>query len=151
MPHFRMSLRLPWLIVFVFAATPVYADLSDMAERSQAAGFLGKIVYVVFTRPAASPPADIDRKALMTEHLNYQKELEKKGIMFGAGPLSVEGIDAQGMIMYRADSLAEAIRIADADPMHAKGVREYSIGQWLINEGTISIRVNFSNGSYEIQ
>lgn len=128
-----------------------YADLTGMSERSKANGFLGKIVYAVFTRPAQSPPEDADMTTLMKSHLAYQKELEDKGIMFAAGPLSVEDVDAMGLIVYRAASLAEAISIADADPMHAHGVREYSIGQWLINEGTMTIKVNFSNGSYEFE
>lgn len=49
--------------------------------------FLKKIFYVVFTRPVA-PWEEIAK--VIPEHLAYQVDLERRGIMFGAGPLSAE-------------------------------------------------------------
>ena len=129
------------------------SDMDQMAKNSRANGMLAKVLYVVFTQgiPGAALPEGINREQMMTIHLDYQKKLEKEGIMFGAGPFSAEGIAAQGMIVIRADSMEQAKAIADADPMHRLGQRKYTLGRWQINEGTVSIRVNFSNGTYEFE
>ncbi len=125
----------------------------DMVAAARAEGMLAKLVYVVFTQGVAADkvPKDVDRAAAGKQHIEYQKMLEKQGIMFAAGPLSASGIPAQGMIMIRAKDEAAARAIADADPMHKLGLRTYTLGRWQINEGTVSVRVNFSNGSYEFE
>lgn len=135
--------------LFVTPAVQSAAEVPESVANARANGMLAKVVYVVFTRAADDAPKDMDPKASMTEHLNYQKKLEKEGIMFAAGPLAAPGIPAVGMIVIRADTLEDAIKIADNDPMHKRGLRQYTIGSWQINEGTMSLRVNFSNGTYE--
>lgn len=124
-----------------------------MVANAKAQGMLAKVLYVVFTRgvDAAQAPKDIDRQEAGRQHIEYQKKLEKDGIMFAAGPLVAEGVAAQGMIVIRANSPQEARAIADADPMHKLGLRTYSLGVWQINEGTMSVRVNFSNGTYSFE
>jgi len=91
----------------------------------------------------------------MQAHLAHQVDLEKRGIMFGAGPLyqegSTDGPPMAGMIIIRAASFEEAKEIADADPMHANGMRTYSIRQWSLNEGTFNVRVNFSDQTAEFE
>lgn len=74
--------------------------------------------------------------------------LEREGIMFAAGPL-LEGDDVAprerpGLIAIRADSLEEARCIADADPMHTSGTRNYTIRGWRINEGSINVAIKLS-------
>ena len=48
------------------------------------------------------------------------------------------------MIIVRAASLDEARAIADADPMHSSGVRRYRIRPWLLNEGSYTVTVRYS-------
>ncbi|MBM3558966.1 MAG: hypothetical protein FJX53_03570, partial [Alphaproteobacteria bacterium] len=113
-------------------------------------GLLAKRLYVVFTRP--KDPAKMG--ALVGPHLEYQAELERRGIMFGAGPLADETEtkwNGDGMVIIRAKDMAEAKKIADADPMHTGGGRGYEIRPWLMNEGTISIRVNYVTGKYTLE
>ena len=45
-------------------------------------------------------------------------------------------------------SMAEAI--AAADPMHAAGARSYRVRPWIVNEGTISVKVGFASGEREV-
>ena len=47
-----------------------------------------------------------------------------------------------GHYPLRAKDLADARRIAEADPMHASGARSFKVRPWLINEGTITIKVS---------
>lgn len=112
--------------------------------------FLRKTLYVVFTQPVKAWEEIV---AVIPEHLRYQVSLEQRGIMFGAGPLmNEEGkLRGRGMIIIRANSFKEAKAIADADPMHARGVRTYSIDRWTMNEGTVTIKVTYSDQRMQIE
>ena len=55
------------------------------------------------------------------------------------------------MIIIRADSMEEATRIAEADPMHSSGARTFRIRSWLMNEGGFNLRVTFSDGKQRIE
>jgi len=110
--------------------------------------FLGKEMYVVVTRPVRSP--EIDKR--LSDHLNHQIELEKKGVMFAAGPLYPRGsaIPEAGMFVLRASSFEEADAIASQDPLHLAGLRTYTIQKWRINEGSYTVTVNYSDQSVRI-
>ena len=116
--------------------------------RKMLEGFLKKEVYVVVTRPVRSP--EIAKRII--DHLNSQVKLERDGIMFAAGPMFEEGSDepVAGMFVIRAGSYAEAKRIADADPLHAAGLRTYTLRKWHINEGQFQVKINFSDQTAEI-
>jgi uncharacterized protein YciI len=91
--------------------------------------------------------------AVLKEHLDFQIDLEKRGIMFGAGPMWNDAEDAwegEGMVIVRAASLAEAKALAASDPMHKAGARSYTVRPWLINEGTVTIKLTYSDGKFEI-
>ena len=110
---------------------------------------LGKKLYVVFTEPVEAAG---DRMAARAQHLEYQYELERRGVMFAAGPFLDEGDrpNGSGLIIYRAASLAEATEIARNDPFHAQGFRKFTIMPWRVSEGTIGIRLNYSTGAYQL-
>lgn len=110
---------------------------------------LKKRLWIVITKAVATPEA---MSRLLEAHLQHQIRLEKEGIMFGAGPLSnADGSPTgTGMIIIRADSEAEARRIADQDPFHSSGLRSYSLQQWSLNEGRITLTVDFSDQTYRL-
>jgi len=113
------------------------------------AKMLHKRLYIIFSEPTEKTG---DRKKIFHKHIAYQLEIEKKGILFAAGPF-VDGKgkpQGPGMIVVRAKSMAEAKRIADADPFHKAGYRSYRIQAWEVNEGGFNIRVKFSDGQYEL-
>ncbi len=112
-----------------------------MAEHAH---FLNKELYVYFSTPVK--PRDEVAK-MLPKHLEYQVDLEQRGIMFGAGPMFEKGADApgRGMIIVRAASFEEADEIAAADPMHTSGLREYILERWHMNEGGVTLRVTFSD------
>ncbi len=115
-----------------------------MADSNSTNGFLAKSLYVIITIPVA--PHD-QVMAQMEKHLARQVQLEKDGIMFGAGPLFEPGSDRPmgGMIIVRANSFEEAEAIAKADPMHSSGVRSYKIQRWMLNEGSFTTTVTYSD------
>ena len=87
------------------------------------------------------------------EHLEFQVALEKQGIMFAAGPNWTDdekSLEGDGMVGIRAKSLAEATEIMKRDPMHKSGARKFEIRPWFVNEGTVSVRLNYSQGTFEM-
>jgi uncharacterized protein YciI len=111
---------------------------------------LRKQLYVIFTKPTNGMEPIM---AVLKEHLDFQIDLEKRGIMFGAGPMWNDAEDAwegEGMVIVRAASLAEAKALAASDPMHKAGARSYTVRPWLINEGTVTIKLTYSDGKFEI-
>jgi uncharacterized protein len=113
-------------------------------------GFLAKSLYVVTTQPSGDMGAVMEN---IEEHLKYQVALERRGILFAAGPtFSRDGTrwEGEGMIVIRADSLEKAYEIADQDPMHKSGAREFDIHPWLLNEGSVTLKVSYSDGNVEV-
>ena len=113
-------------------------------ELVRAKGLLAKELYVIFTTPVGALDT-LD--ALLPAHLAYQKDLEARGITFAAGPFADDKggeWSGEGMIIVRAASLAEAHAIAADEPMHRSGVRTFRIRPWLLNEGSLSVTVRYS-------
>ena len=92
-------------------------------------------------------------KKTLPDHLKYQKQLEAGGALVMAGPVSDasgEQMNAEGMIIYRAENLAAARVLADADPMHAVGARRYEIRKWLVNEGKFNFSIALSTQAVDL-
>ena len=125
-------------------------QISAQDVLNASAGCLQKQMYVYFTKPANGLGPVMKN---LEEHLKFQVEIEQKGIMFGAGPFWTEDEqrwEGEGMIIIRAESLAEARKIAESDPMHASGARTFTIRPWLMNEGMVTMKVTYSDGRREI-
>lgn len=112
---------------------------------------LNKDLYVVFTTPTNGMGPIMEN---IEAHLKFQVSLEEKGIMFGAGPFWEDNeIDwkGEGMVIIRANSLSEARKIAASDPMHSSGARSFTVRPWLLNEGTLNIKLDYSKGIFEVK
>ena len=111
--------------------------------------FLGREMYLVITKPVRSP--EIAER--LADHLAHQVDLEKRGIMFAAGPLYPRGsnIPEAGMFILRANSFEEAEAIAKTDPLHAAGLRTFTLQKWRVNEGSITVTVNFSDQTMKLE
>jgi uncharacterized protein len=125
-------------------------DWNNLIKDGRDRGFLVKTLYAVSTVPVNGLAPVL---AVLDEHAAYQVKLEEEGTMFVAGPFS--SIDeteweGEGFFVYRAESREEAIRIAEADPMHSSGARTFTVRTWLLNEGTFRVHINYSTGKAEI-
>jgi uncharacterized protein YciI len=120
---------------------------SELSVEELHARMLKKPLWVVMTK-AVVPPQEMMRH--LKAHLEHQIRLEKAGIMYGAGPATKPGAAAPafGLIIIRAKDEAEARRIADADPMHSSGARQYELYAWSLNEGCINVKLNFSDQTF---
>jgi uncharacterized protein len=122
----------------------------EIIALSEKEGFLAKQLYVVFTTPANGIGPVMEN---VKEHLAFQVRLEKEGIIFAAGPNWTDdekSWEGDGMVVIRANSLVDAKKIMERDPMHKSGARKFKIRPWFVNEGTVSIRLNYSQGTFEM-
>ena len=122
---------------------------SEYKKAAQDRGSLACEMYAIISTPVA--PEKLQEN--LPAHLAYQSEQEQKGALVMAGPLSDlsgELMEGMGMIIYRAESLEAAKAIADGDPMHQSGTREYTIRRWLVNEGSFQLDIKLSAQSVKI-
>jgi uncharacterized protein len=109
---------------------------------------LGMQLYLVITEPLRAAGGE----ERFLAHLNHQVSLEKRGIMFGAGPIQRDGDSAPfgGMIVIRAKSFADARRIFNSDPYHKARARKYKLYRWNLNEGTMTFKVRYTGQTVRI-
>jgi uncharacterized protein len=111
-------------------------------------GMLRKKLYVILSKGAASPDRIRD---VLPLHLEYMIDLERQGLVFASGPLaSEEGMRGDGMTILRTTSAEETRRIAAADPFVAQGLRTFEVREWTVMEGSLALKVNFSDQSVEV-
>jgi uncharacterized protein len=123
---------------------------ADLLAWSQGHDLLAKRLYAVLSEPVSGLQPVLDN---LDPHVAYQTRLEHEGVMFAAGPLSDDAEQewhGDGLFIYRAESRAAAVKLAEADPMHACGARRFTVRPWLLNEGTFSVRLFYSGGKPRI-
>jgi uncharacterized protein YciI len=108
------------------------------------------VFFACFTEPEGS-----GRAQLIQENFDAHKAWLKQheNVILIAGPLLTESFDysGTGLIVFRAESQAEAAKIAESDPMHSSGARNFRIVPWRLNEGTITARLTISTGSFDLE
>lgn len=118
--------------------------------KAASAAMLQKQLYAVFTRPTGAIEPIL---AVLEEHLAFQTSLENEGVLFAAGPMWSDDERSwmgDGLVVLRAGSRAEAIAIAERDPMHQKGARSFTVRPWMINEGTMTVRLDMSSQRFSV-
>lgn len=124
-----------------------------MAFTETADGLLERMLkrrlFVVHSRLVGAPGS---LQAHLVEHLEHQIAMEKRGVLFAAGPyLDNDGAPTgDGLIILRASDGADAERIAASDPFHRHGVRTFEVRPWQLNEGRIGVSVDLSDRTYEL-
>ena len=123
---------------------------SEYKSHAKARGALALELFVAESTPVAEGDAV---RAVLPDHLAYQRALEEAGSLAFAGPLSDpsgEMMQGVGLIVYRAASLEEAQKLAEGDPMHKQGVRSFTLRRWLINEGSFNLSVGLSTNVVDL-
>lgn len=110
---------------------------------------LRKKLFVILSKGAATAE---QLAAKLPQHLEYMIGLEKSGVLFASGPLSAApGAPAgDGLTVVRAASLDQAKAIASADPFVMAKLRTFEVREWTVMEGSLGVKVNFSDQSLEI-
>lgn len=108
------------------------------------------LFFACFTEPPEGGDPELIGENFAA-HKAWLKEHEH--LIFVAGPLLTDSLDysGTGLIVFRAETQAEAAAIAASDPMHSSGARTFRIVPWRLNEGTITARLTLSTGSFDLE
>lgn len=88
-------------------------------------------------------------KAAALKHYRWIIGLEKQGLVFASGPLFAdESSPGVGMTVFRVGDGEAAARLAAEDPFVTGGGATFEIKRWQINEGRLSVSIDFSDQSY---
>ena len=93
-------------------------------------------LYWVFSRAAPSVTPE-GAQEFLKDHLRFQFDLERRGMLFAAGPLGELGKSPLGMYCLIADSEEEARAIAERDPFHVRGRKTYELHWWTLCESSV--------------
>ena len=113
---------------------------------------MGRVnLYAIFMRPTDKYDVSTPQgQQLMRRHLQFQLDMEDRGILLAAGPLNLQTpapvgrppsaeldpiIDASGMYFVAAPSRDEAEAIAASEPFERAGWRTHTVCTWMLNEG----------------
>ena len=108
-----------------------------------AAPLLHRTLFVCFSEPAAAPEAILPH---IPDHLRHLVAMEKSGVLLASGPFLESGqVGLRAMMIIRAKDLAEARRIAEEETLHKLGLRRFTIEEWQLNQGRISVQIDFSD------
>lgn len=113
-------------------------------------------VYLCIMTNNDNPPADSPpRDTLMNSHKEYLADLERRGLLFGAGRLFNAEEDeptalGHGMIVIRAKTRAEAEAIAFEEPFTKAGHRTMVLHPWQRNEGNVNVSIRFMDSVLEV-
>lgn len=123
--------------------------MTEERIRELTKAMLRKKLYVVLSKGGAA--AEEIAKHL-PQHLEYMIGLEKTGVLFASGPLAeADGkTRGDGLTILRAPSAEAARKIAEADPFVVNGLRSFELREWTVMEGSLGIKVNFSDQSLEV-
>lgn len=109
--------------------------------------------YVCWMRPnEKAPPMPMAPEKMRIVHHDYLLDLERRGILFAAGPFVDETgkRHGPGMLIIRAKDRAEAEAIACAEPYTKAGQRVMELTPWQRNEGVMTMQLRFADGVLEV-
>lgn len=93
------------------------------------------IVFLVHAQGAPTFSED-DLRRLQIEHLTYLRELARRGVVVANGPLGGQTDERLRGVSIYAVSLAEALELANDDPMVRAGRLTIEGARWLTAQGT---------------
>ncbi len=117
--------------------------MDAMAEIERLKALMLKKVYFVMRRRIVAPEK---LGPVMLDHYNWIIGLEKAGQVFASGPVSTrDGKPGVGMTIFRAADWDAAEAMAAADPFVLCGAADFTIEQWQLNEGRVTMSYDMSD------
>lgn len=107
-------------------------------------------LFLMHMEPLDVAVDEATRARVLRDHLLYQRAIEAEGKLFLAGPIVSGRNEGHGLTVLRCADEAEAQRIAEEEPFHVEGIRHNRIERWLVNEGSISLRIDLYANTCEL-
>ena len=127
-----------------------------VARQRVETGLTREQCYLCIMRKNESPPEQTkSHDQLRLDHHDFLLDLERRGILFAAGPFRDENgqwstTHGIGMIIVRAKTRADAETIAFSEPFTKAGLHTMEVAPWQRNEGSVHINVHFADGVLEV-
>ena len=136
-----MILRVAALIV-LFSGSAVLADEKAGAPPPPAASTNGRDGYQVVILRRGPKAADFTKAALQQmegAHQAHLQQLMESGRLLVVGPFADQADTSfRGMCLYQAGSVAEARRLAEADPAVQSGRVRVEVMTWMTVQGALA-------------
>jgi uncharacterized protein YciI len=89
---------------------------------------------------------------MLPAHLEYMIALTRKGVLFAAGPVNTEKgtPTGGGLALFNTATADEARRYAEGDPFYQNGLRSFEIHEWVFMEGSMTVTLNFAEGTLSV-
>lgn len=117
-------------------------------EVARLKGLMLKKIFYIMRRKIIDPQK---LPSVMLDHYQWIIGLEKQGVIFASGPVTErDGRPGVGMTVFKVGSFEEAERLAATDPFCLSGAAEFDIACWQVNEGRMSVTVDFSDQTFTI-
>ena len=126
------------------------AAMTDLS-MDQIQARMGRVnLFAIFMRPTDKYDVSTAQgQELMRQHLQFQLDLEDRGVLLAAGPLNLQApapigrpsadldpiVDASGMYLVAVTSRDAAEAIAASEPFERAGWRTHTVCSWMLNEG----------------
>jgi uncharacterized protein len=135
--------------------TSLNSDAANLKRRVETIqkSLVREQCYVCWMRPnEEAPPMPIAPEKMRIVHHEYLVDLERRGILFAAGPFVDETgkRHGAGMLIIRVKNRAEAEAIAFGEPYTKAGQRVMELTPWQRNEGAMTMQVRFADGVLEM-
>lgn len=118
------------------------------AEVARLKGAMLQKSFYVMRRRMVAPEKLL---AAMLDHYRWIIDLEKRGLVFASGPVfERDDRPGVGMTVFKVENFEEAEELAAGDPFCICGAAEFEIARWQVNEGRISVTIDFSDQSFSI-
>lgn len=117
---------------------------------------LRQVLYVAISTPVREVDADFTRVLIdqLPDHWSWLQDLERRGSLFAAGPFidpTTKAYAGDGLLIFRASCLSDAVALAEADPINRAGLRTAQVRPWELNEGGFTLAVSYSDSMFEIR
>jgi uncharacterized protein YciI len=136
-----MILRVAALIV-LFSGSAVLADEKAGAPPPPAASTNGRDAYQVVILRRGPKAADFTKAELQKmegAHQAHLQQLMESGRLLVVGPFADQADPSyRGMCLYQAGSVAEARRLAEADPAVQSGRVRVEVMTWMTVQGALA-------------
>ena len=87
----------------------------------------------------------------VADHLRYMNDLEDRGLLFASGPFLKEGVVVgDGLTILSTDTIEEARRLMEEEPLVKRGLRRFELHRWELREGRITVNLNASRSAFNL-
>ncbi len=123
------------LIISLLVGTVSWSQSTDLydaalAQKLNADDYGMKKYVIAFLKSGPNKSSsEKDRKQLQRAHLDNIIKMANEGMLVLAGPF-LDGGDLRGIYVFNVESVEEAIKLTETDPMIQKGVLVMEMHPW---------------------